>query len=427
MNKKLFLAKSLLIMSMLTPLSAFHGGEHHTMTEEAFELSYSKSTVETLNRVSTIGDEGESWYISAAHFDNCTWDRGLDWIKTHQELAVKNAILFRQNNFDLQYKTKTFDALGYVLHASEDFYAHSNWVENHIQGDIARLNLLTVKSKPNGWHSGTWSGSTPGPENCTEISVTHAELNKDSSSHVFYPEARADAILEIRFQMAEFQNKLIERDGYANAIKTLNKLGLYMDKFSSALSYPNKYLYFFKNYNSYSKYSLNSNRVMHHASIAQYWKGLAPISNNIQASFVASNNKAYFFSGSKYYRYDVNSDKVEAGYPQSITTYWPGLWERDIDAIIQYPNTNNVYVFKGSQYLRFNFKKNKVDSGYPLPISPHWHGLDAFKDGVDSALISTDKKKVYFFKGAYYISYDIASDRADSGYPKLIKGNWKGL
>src|SRR5689334_16052762 len=35
--------------------------------------------------------------------------------------------------------------------------------------------------------------------------------------------------------------------------------------------------------------------------------------------------------------------------------------------------------------------------------------------------------KAYFFRGAEYIRYDIASDRADPGFPKPIAGNWPGL
>ena len=35
--------------------------------------------------------------------------------------------------------------------------------------------------------------------------------------------------------------------------------------------------------------------------------------------------------------------------------------------------------------------------------------------------------KAYFFKGNQYIRVDLATKKADSGYPKPVKGNWCGL
>jgi hypothetical protein len=35
--------------------------------------------------------------------------------------------------------------------------------------------------------------------------------------------------------------------------------------------------------------------------------------------------------------------------------------------------------------------------------------------------------KAYFFKDDQYIRYDVKANKADPGYPKLIKGNWPGI
>ena len=40
--------------------------------------------------------------------------------------------------------------------------------------------------------------------------------------------------------------------------------------------------------------------------------------------------KAYMFKGSEYVRYDIKADKVDPGYPQPITKYWPGLWSSGV-------------------------------------------------------------------------------------------------
>ncbi|MGZ0200220.1 hemopexin repeat-containing protein [Streptomyces sp. RM1] len=36
----------------------------------------------------------------------------------------------------------------------------------------------------------------------------------------------------------------------------------------------------------------------------------------------------------------------------------------------------------------------------------------------------TNRSKAYFFKDDQYVRYDLEADRADSGYPKSIRGNW---
>nr|WP_031001251.1 hemopexin repeat-containing protein [Streptomyces sp. NRRL F-5630] len=60
------------------------------------------------------------------------------------------------------------------------------------------------------------------------------------------------------------------------------------------------------------------------------------------------------------------------------------------------------------------------------PIAGNWDGLpDSFTRGVDATLNRRDQPNVgYFFKDDQYVRYDLDADRADSGYPKAIKGNW---
>ncbi|WP_341532124.1 hemopexin repeat-containing protein (plasmid) [Nostoc sp. UHCC 0302] len=142
-------------------------------------------------------------------------------------------------------------------------------------------------------------------------------------------------------------------------------------------------------------------------------------------------SKAYFFKGNQYIRYDIAEDKADAGYPKSIKGNWAGMeaFADGVDAVINWGN-GKAYFFKGNQYIRYDIAEDKADTGYPMSIKDnnYWPGLDAFADGVD-AVINWGNGKAYFFKGNQYIRYDIAEDKADAGYPMSIKANnyWPGL
>ncbi|HEV7882330.1 MAG TPA: hemopexin repeat-containing protein [Solirubrobacteraceae bacterium] len=132
------------------------------------------------------------------------------------------------------------------------------------------------------------------------------------------------------------------------------------------------------------------------------------------------------FKDSKYVRYDVAADRMDAGYPLPIAGNWPGLGGHKIDAAIRWPN-GKAYFFSGSQYLRYDVAADKVDAGYPLPIAGNWPGLPApFTSGVNAAAV-WDNGKAYFFNGKTYMRYDVAADKADAGYPASIATNWPGF
>src|SRR5262249_28652989 len=93
--------------------------------------------------------------------------------------------------------------------------------------------------------------------------------------------------------------------------------------------------------------------------------------------------KAYFFMGAQYVRYDVQTDKADPDYPQPIAGRWPGFppeFESGIDAEVMW-NNGKVYFFKKDQYLRYDIASDKVEAGYPQPIGAHWPGL--WRDHID--------------------------------------------
>lgn len=163
------------------------------------------------------------------------------------------------------------------------------------------------------------------------------------------------------------------------------------------------------------------------------WKGLAEaFPDGIDAGVAWGNGQAYFFRGNGYVRYtmDPATEGVDPGYPKYISGNWKGLWPDGIDAAVVWPK-GKAYFFKGTQYIRYTMDPSAegTDPGYPKPIKGNWKGLaEAFPDGIDGAAVWPNGK-AYFFKGDRYVRYTIdpANEGVDPGYPRLIQGNWKGL
>ncbi len=194
-------------------------------------------------------------------------------------------------------------------------------------------------------------------------------------------------------------------------------------------------------------------------------------------------SKVYILKGSSYLRYDVDADRTDNGYPKDMTGGWGGLdgtgFEGDVDSVVdlgigkaylfkgdqylrvdQGSNTvdgevtaisagwgglgdigfadaidaainwgdGKLFLFRGDSYVRYDIASDHVDADYPLLIGEQWDGLGDMGFGSDlDAAVVWPNGKVYFFKGDQYVSYDIAGDRADDGYPKLIADGWAGL
>ena len=82
-------------------------------------------------------------------------------------------------------------------------------------------------------------------------------------------------------------------------------------------------------------------------------------------------------------------------------------------------NDEKAYFFSGGQYVRWDVASDTVDVGYPQPISFGWTGI--FADGIDAAAV-WNNGKAYFFRGAEYSAYDIEADVIVDGYPRRIAG-----
>jgi hypothetical protein len=81
-----------------------------------------------------------------------------------------------------------------------------------------------------------------------------------------------------------------------------------------------------------------------------------------------------------------------------------------------------AYFFKGAGYVRYDIATNLVNVG-PVEISRFWTRLPAeFQNDIDAA-VNSGNGHVYFFKGGGYVRYNIATDMVDVG-PVAISRFW---
>jgi hypothetical protein len=151
---------------------------------------------------------------------------------------------------------------------------------------------------------------------------------------------------------------------------------------------------------------------------------------SIQCAVAWPNGKAYFFKDDQYIQYDIDKDRADKGYPKPIEGNWPGLEafaRTGVNVVAIWPRNGKAYFFKDDQYIQYNIDKDRADRGYPKPIKGNWPGLEEFL-GIDgNVVIIWPNGKAFIFKDDQYIQYDIGKGRVDRGYPKPIKGNWRGL
>lgn len=151
----------------------------------------------------------------------------------------------------------------------------------------------------------------------------------------------------------------------------------------------------------------------------------------VPSLYLHKTDKLYLMHHGEYVRITLSARTVDAGFPKTISTYWPGTKEAGyadaVDAGLWW-SEELAYFFKGGQYARYNLKADKVDAGFPKSIPGYWGGMKeaGFDSGIDAAVRSTDQK-AYFFKGPQYLRYDIPADRVDPGYPRKITDHWKAF
>lgn len=139
--------------------------------------------------------------------------------------------------------------------------------------------------------------------------------------------------------------------------------------------------------------------------------------------------KAYILQGSTYYRYDVEADAVDAGYPREISDGWSGIDPRFADGADTAIDTGggHLYFFEGDVYQRIDQVTNAADAS-PTLIGESWFGMSdaGFAEGIDACLMLPGFTAA-FFLGDKYVVYDLVADRVADGYPRTIADGWPGL
>jgi hypothetical protein len=105
---------------------------------------------------------------SGVHFDNCAFPEGSGRVANCWRLIESEADRFSE---------RALKAFGGLLHTTQDFYAHSNWIELHKSSPIPIWDQAP-SSLPAGMFSGTIIQEEP--KRCSDGTPGHDELNKDT-------------------------------------------------------------------------------------------------------------------------------------------------------------------------------------------------------------------------------------------------------
>ncbi len=137
---------------------------HAALTEQAASndptIQANLATIVAANLATDLNQ-----FESALHFDNCTFDLGVQRINDLWQLIKSDVQVNRYVMF------------GTMIHTVQDFYAHSNWIELHVGQSPIPVWDLVLTSLPAGIVSGTFVLDYP--KECGPDAPTHSQLNKD--------------------------------------------------------------------------------------------------------------------------------------------------------------------------------------------------------------------------------------------------------
>jgi hypothetical protein len=176
---------------------------------EPFDTATHKKVLEGLLNNSYIGELRKALYLqdslhqfeSKAHFDNCDFDGAIVYIDSLIEEVDEHVNKAQKAKNDGDYATtqaaahEAFFAIGQALHAIQDFYAHSNYVELTEQS-VNRVTDLEViapwrtegKARIKQLRQDGGKGLVSGyvfwgfPQLCPTGSISHADLAKDTET-----------------------------------------------------------------------------------------------------------------------------------------------------------------------------------------------------------------------------------------------------
>jgi hypothetical protein len=244
-------------LESLEPRLLFFGTANH-LEITATGLSFINSSVlDTINAQHTVQDKtGNNGDYAPYHFDGCYFNEGATTINTRLQTIVNNASpsSFNSNTMAVEF--------GKMLHAAEDFYAHSNWVEDgfttiaqpglgmwntwspytvqdgamFIEGETLAPNVspygaahfsrnghvVTVSFTNGPTYKGIISGTWVMEKDPDNIEVTHDYLNKDYNTKPMFQQAHDLAVLQVEHEFARIGALIKAQYGDAGVNKLMS-------------------------------------------------------------------------------------------------------------------------------------------------------------------------------------------------------------
>jgi hypothetical protein len=222
---------------------------------------------------------------------------------------------------------------------------------------------------------------------------------------------------------------LVDDDDQAQALKMAYRAATVFPSLSAAFS--NDGLIYFLRGDRYSVFNVKSGMMEKPKLVAEHWPDLGTyrydsVNAVLRGDFIKSksgdnlSNKLYLFKAAWCIRMDLETGKVDDGYPKLISEEWPGVQLSRIDAAFN-PDPEHVYFFSGDRYIRFNIANHQADPEYPQRIVDRWLGVTI--ERID-AVLYLGNGKVLFFRDDQYLRYDMTIYRTDPDYPKNLVGSY---
>lgn len=228
MNKFIKMSIAATALFAVQPAMSFGTSIHVSMAAQVLRDScgFTPANATAMSGYADDPDSG-AFFTSANHFDNCVFYDGQTKINTYLDAAVLDARNYQLTGA-VSYRNSAYSNMGWAFHAAQDFYAHSNWVENSNYSVF----YLGVNAPASWWRSGVWSLSPTklcpsgskdhGPQSADSVPGT--TLNKDNSARVGYSEAWSDAYWEVQNQWNRLKSKIISAYGTTNGNIIIAKL-----------------------------------------------------------------------------------------------------------------------------------------------------------------------------------------------------------
>uniref|UniRef100_A0A2S2Q4U3 Matrix metalloproteinase-17 n=1 Tax=Sipha flava TaxID=143950 RepID=A0A2S2Q4U3_9HEMI len=154
------------------------------------------------------------------------------------------------------------------------------------------------------------------------------------------------------------------------------------------------------------------------ALISRLWYNLPEDMNQVDAVYERQDHKIVFFIGRSFYVF--NGNILVPGYPKPLTAL--GLPERldHVDAVTVWGHNSKTYIFSGTEYWRYDDETDRMELGYPRDIMTIWKGV-----GYNlNAAFQWHDGATYFLKNRGFWKFNDLRMRVEQEEPRSIGEFW---